>query len=657
MKKIELFIFFMMCTTVFFAQSEAPYTYGRISQADFDLTVYERDSTANALFLFEYGKTKFYETDRSIVIRTTYYGKVKIFNKEGEEYATIKIPLRTDKTVSQKALNVRAITHNGMAKTSLNQKDVFTEKLSDYRSEVKFTMPNVKENSIIEYEYTLETPLKFIFNFKGWEFQSDIPKLHSEFYASIPGNYVFNRRLMGYQNLHTNISKIKKRCFSVNGVAGMSDCEELIYAMKDIPAFVKEDYLTSRKNYLSAIKFELSEVKWFDGSTKKYTKSWKDVDKEFRTEKSIGKQLRKIEFIKKQLPETLLAGENNLEKAKKIYYYINDYFTWNGESQLFKAVNVKDAYAEKIGNSTTINISLINALNAAGFNAKIMLLSTRNNGLPTKAYPVLSDFNYAIVKLNIGDKSYLLDASSKNMPFNMLPYRALNGYGRIMDFKKGSYWHPIEAHEKNQVRTYLNLKIDDSGNFVGKMQKSYSGYPAINKRIAINKQNEDVYIDQVEQDYGVDDKLVIDSYKNSNLTSVEKPIKELFEITIENNLNSELIIFNPFISGRISENPFRLPERTYPIDFGYPTNSSVNLQLTIPKNYIIKSLPKNKGVRLPNDGGLFTFNITQKNNQIQMTFRRVLKRSFYAPQEYPFLKEFFNQIIKTQKSLITLEKI
>ncbi len=39
-----------------------------------------------------------------------------------------------------------------------------------------------------------------------------------------------------------------------------------------------------------------------------------------------------------------------------------------------------------------------------------------------------------------------------------------------------------------------------------------------------------------------------------------------------------------------------------------------------------------------------------------MTFKVIIKRALYDPKEYPYLKEFFNQIIKTQKSLITLEK-
>tara|TARA_R110002051_G_scaffold306366_2_gene376889 strand:- start:576 stop:1970 length:1395 start_codon:yes stop_codon:yes gene_type:complete len=463
--------------------------------------------------------------------------------------------------------------------------------------------------------------------------------------------------LIGYQKLTKNEAGIKKSCFTIPGATGTASCEELTYAMRDIPAFIDEDYMTSKKNYLSSIKFELSEFKGFDGVIEKYTKRWKDVDKEFRTEKSIGRQLKKVDYLEKQLPDVLLNGENNLAKAKSIYNFIKNHFTWNGKSRLFDEVVVKDAFTNRVGNSTEINISLINALNAVGFDAEIMLLSTRDNGLPTKAYPVMSDFNYAIAKLNIGEQSYLLDATNKAMPFGMLPIRALNSYGRVMNFKEGSYWYDIVAKKNNTVRTILNLEMNGDGDFTGQMYKSYNGYEAMEKRSDVNSLSDDVYLNKMEEQFGIDDNLIIESYENSDLKVIDKPFRESFDITIESNLSGNLLIFNPFISVENNSNPFKLKERQYPVDFAFVNSSQFNLKLKIPENYTVKSLPEKVAYKLPNGGGNYAFSIEEKNNEIILLLRFNIQRSFFAPQEYPNLKEFFNQIIKTQKSLITLEKI
>lgn len=651
MKK-GVFIVVVLLSNIIFSQKSKVYTFGKITQQEYDLRIYEKDSTANALFLYENGETHFKISNDRIVISTTYYAKVKIFNKAGEDNATIEIPIYHNKDRKEKVIKIKGYTHNSTNKIALNPKNIFTEKINERNSVVKFTMPNIKEYSIIEYEYTLESP--FMFNFTGWEFQSEIPKLFSRFYALIPGNYSYNRILVGSQKLSLNDAKIKKKCFHIPRAIKEADCEELTYIMEDIPAFIEEDYMLSKNNYLSRIKFEISEFNGFDGTKHKYTKSWKYVDREFRTKKSIGKQLRKIDYIKKRIPQDLYSINGQLIKAKKVYNFIKNHFTWDTKTRLFNKVNVKEAFDKKIGNSTEINIALINALNAVGLNAKIVLLSTRSNGLPTKLYPVISDFNYAIAKIEIDGKTYLLDATNKLLPFGMIPYKTLNGHGRVMDFNKESYWIDLKPRNNNLTRISMNLEINDEGNFEGLMHNSYNGYKAVEKRNEIRLVTKEKYIEDIED---ADDKLTIDSYKNSNLNNIDKPLTELFDIIIESDLDGKIVILNPFINSKITKNPFQLKERTYPVDFGYPKIFQFTLALTIPEHYKVSSLPENIAFKLPSGGGNYTFNIEERNNKINMISRFKINRSYFIPQEYPYLKEFYNQIIKTQNSLITLEKI
>ncbi len=653
MKK-GVFILLIIISNNIFSQKEEVYTFGKITDKENELNIYKRDSTANAVFLFENGKTVFKDTRNNILISTTYYAKIKIFNKEGVDNATIEIPIYHNKNNSEKVINIRGYTHNSFQKTALNQKNIFTDKVNESWSIVKFTMPNIKEQSIIEYEYTFESPFKF--NFTGWKFQSKIPKIFSRFYALIPGNFIYNRRLKGFEDLVKNESELKRGCFKISGFVKAADCEELTYTMENIPAFIEEDYMTSKKNYMSKIEFELSQFIDFKGVRHKYTKTWKNVDKEFRTEKSIGRQLRVIDYIKKRLPEDLFDSGDNLTKAKRTYSFIKNHFTWNKNIRLFKDIDVKDAFDKKIGNSTEINITLINALNAVGFDAKMVLLSTRKNGLPTKLYPIITDFNYAIAKVEIEGKEYLLDATNKQLPFEILPFETLNGYGRVMDFKKGSYWIDITPYSNNQTRITMNLKINKEGNFEGLMYKENSGYNALKKREEITVITEEDYLNNIED---IDDKLTINSYKNINLNTIEKSLKELFEITIENEgeLNHDVVLLNPFINSKISKNPFQLNERSYPVNFGYPRAFQFILKLTIPENYKVSSLPKNTAFKLPNGGGVYFFNIEEKNNTINMVSKFKINKSYFSPEEYLYLKEFYKQIIKTQNSLITLEKI
>src|SRR5690606_29986690 len=134
----------------------------------------------------------------------------------------------------------------------------------------KFTFPDVREGSILEYSYEIQSP--FFFNLTGWKFQEAIPKVYTEYNAKIPGNYKYNRALIGEIALDVNEATIKKSCFSIPRATESADCEVLKYVMKDVPAFKEgEEYMLSPSNYRSSLEFELSELLRFDGTKERYT--------------------------------------------------------------------------------------------------------------------------------------------------------------------------------------------------------------------------------------------------------------------------------------------------------------------------------------------------------------------------------------------------
>ncbi len=628
------------------------YTFGKVTQDELNMKFYEKDSTANALILYEEGKTIFIEKNNHIYIKTVVYKKIKIFNKDGVDYADVRIKLYHNKDMKERVKKIKGLTHNNESTTALTKNNIFTNKLDEKHSEVTFTLPNIKDGSVIEYTYTIESP--FTFNLKGWTFQSSIPTIESVYKAEIPGNYKYNRTLIGYLRLDKNISNVKKHCFKVQGIAGYADCEVLTYSMNDIPAFVEEDHMTSKWNYLARISFELSELEWFDGTKKKYTKTWKAVDNEFKNDKDIGGQLRRKSYFSNKIPESILNTTDVVKRAKKIYSFIQQHFTWNNEYRMFRDISVTNAFKNKIGTVSEINISLINALKVSGIDAKMVLLSTRNNGFPSKLHPVISDFNYIIAKITVDGKSYFLDATDKTLPFGVLPFRCLNEDARVMDFKNGSYWEKIIPIKNSGEKVQMFLNLNDNDEFEGNMRIIYNGYNAIKKRTEINEVKESKYLENYEDE---NDFLEIISYKNKNLTDTEKPLVEEFKIVMENeNTTANKIYLNPFFIDKLEENPFKLSERKYPVDFGHPIKYDYIASISIPDNYSIESLPKNKSFVLPDNKGLIMYKITNSNNKIMLNLGLVIDEVKFTNDKYIYLKEFFKQLIIIQNDLIILKQ-
>lgn len=436
----------------FSQKKSSDYEFGIVPKEELEMTVYEKDTTANAVVLYEQCDANFVHDNNSVIIQKKIYKKIKILNKDGFKYADIRISLYNNGESFEEIKDIKGITYNKNEISKLENVGIFETRTSKNYSKISFTLPQIQKGSVIEYSYTIESP--FDYKFTGWQFQSSIPKIESVFKAKIPGYYLYNRKLLGYLKLFVNDAGTEKDCFYIPNTRVLSDCETLHYAMKDIPAFIEEDYMTAKKNFISRISFELSERKWFNGGMKSFSTTWQDVDKIILNDEDIGGQLKRKKSFQKVLPSFVYEETDYIERAKKIYNFIQNHYTWN-KKYWNRNTNIKRAYKENIGAVDEINLSLINALKAGGIDAKLVLISTRAHGVPTKLHPVITDFNYIASKISYDGKSYFLDATDKSLPFGVLPERCLNGDARVMDFKNGSYWEKIEPVKNSKQKTTL----------------------------------------------------------------------------------------------------------------------------------------------------------------------------------------------------------
>ena len=112
------------------------------------------------------------------------------------------------------------------------------------------------------------------------------------------------------------------------------------------------------------------------------------------------------------------------EKDKK-YDNVILHVVWNHDLEIHR----KD-------NSVIPTLVLKKYVNLAQVHRYINLLNAPKKWINCEAdFPVISDFNYLIVQATIDDKTYLLDATDNYLSFGEIPFRCLNSYGRLMDFK------------------------------------------------------------------------------------------------------------------------------------------------------------------------------------------------------------------------------
>lgn len=648
MKKLPLLLFFLSCFLLN-SQEKKTSKMGQTTLEELKMIVYDKDSTAKAVVLYEHANV-YLDPKNNYNTRTDFYYRIKILNNDGFDLSNITIDLYKKKEV----LNIQAITYNLSNKktiepTSLSKDKIFNVQENENWASYKFTMPNIKVGSVIEYSYSIISPYLGINN---WYFQSDIPKIKSEFDAAVLGNYKYNLRIVGFLKLDKDEPSVDKKCVYIDGI-GQGACVIYSYGMNNIPAFKKEDYMLSEKNYISYISFDLKSYTSPRGVIEKYTTTWKEADKKLK-KIFFNNQTSKKSFFKKNTPENILAIEDELEKAKSIYTFIKNHYTWNEKFWNNEDEKVKQAFNNKSGSAGEINLSLFNTLKASKIKSELVILSTRKNGIPTTLYPIIFDFNYVIVKVEIDGEEYYLDATNKYLPFGELPVRTLNGKARSINYNTESNWVLLAPKVNSSKKITAKLVLNESGEFNGDLLIRRQGYNAYKQREKLASIGNDEVIEEFETD---NPDIEVNEYKVRFEDNLDKQLLEIFKVSIimGDDLNQKTRI-NPFFLDRLKENPFKLKERNYPVDFAYPRKSNFFISLEIPDTYKVTQLPKQVAISLQNNGGSFVLKTVNKGNKINIYSRMNINRKTYSSEEYYALKEFFNQILIAENSYITLEK-
>lgn len=631
--------------------------FGKVSKQEVEEKFYPLDSTADAAYLLKKRKTSFkYDLNEGFIVVTEYHERIKIYTKEGLDYATKKINYYKPKTGKRQEINgLKAYTFNlednDVAKLKLSKKDIFDERLNKYRGQKKITFPNVKEGSVIDVKYTLKSPF---WSIKPLNFQYGIPVINLDYTVKIPEYFLFNKTSRGYFNVP--LKEASQRDQINFGARGNLGYTQKIYTFnkKNIPALNdREPYAGVINNYRGGMEFELSGTRFPQSMYKNYATNWVDVCKNIYDSKSFGEELKKTGYYKNDLTPIIAAAKTNYEKAALIFQFVKSKIKWNDYNGKYTEEGVKTAYKEGVGNVAEINLVLTSMLRSSGLDANPVLVSTKNNGIPL--FPTLDGFNYIIAKVNFPNGKYvLLDATDKYSLPNVLPHRALNWYGREI-FKGGSSKEvnlvPTTHSKKSSI---LHAKIDELGEVSGMYRKSLSGHSAMYYRKSNNSKKEEEMTTSLEEDNNIE----VEDFKVVNMDILGKPVNQTLKFTSEDlieEINGKLY-FTPFFFLAEDENPFKSEERHFPVDFGVPWKEQATISITIPEGYTVESSPKTLAIGLPENLGVFKYMIGVQGNKIKVSSVTQFNSHLISPQHYTALRDFYKQLVEKQTEKIVLVK-
>jgi hypothetical protein len=672
MKSFIKIIPLLLCSFHSISQNQKPpVKFGDIPLDQLSMKIYQADTSASAVILTDFGESIIqYDESDGFVLQFERLTRIKILTKDGLDWANFSIPLYHDGSNDEKVTILKGITYNlengKVSETKLKNDAIFREKQDANFDITKVTMPNVKVGSVIEINYKVKSD--FIFNFQDWEFQSTIPTLWSEYRARIPEYFTYDKYMQGYVKLVVNENsrqdgKItvvsKERSGYTTTVKTTFDTDEINFqenrfrwAAENVPAFKPEPFITTARDYMSKINFELVSTQYPNRPINRYMGSWEDINKQFAESSDFLGEITGNGFLKK-IVEDITAGKTTPEeKIAVITSYVKQNVVWDETSRRLMSKSLKKVLEDKKGSSAEINFLLASMLDKADIKVSPVLLSTRDHGFVRETTPISSQFNYVICMATVGDKSMLLDGTERLLPVGALPERCLNGRGFVVS-KEGFNWVNLQA-AKSKTTINGDLLLAASGDLKGKLQIDRVGYDALASRKRYLLKNEQEYV----KDFLGGKSWDIVKTEITNAQEIDQPLKEVYALTVNEHVVStpEALYFNPLLLQRMDVNPFKLEAREYPVDYGSAFERMYMCRITIPEGYVVDELPKSKVLALPANAGKFTYSINQTGSILNIVCNFQINQSLFSQLDYPNLREFYNQVVAKQAEQVVLKK-
>ena len=665
----------ILCVYHLHAQDKTNYKFGKITAADFNLSVAKLDSNANAVIISDIGSTSFEgNTKGFFTLVFTHYMRVKIMNKNGFDIGSHSILLyHNDEGEVEKISSLKGSTfslENGViTESKLDEKSVFNEKLNKNYDSRKFTLPGLKEGAIFDLEYTIRSPFSFLL--KSWAFQGEYPRLWSEYTVTIAPPFHYVMKLQGDTSFDINTTKEIFSSFYIREETGVAQSEvynltgsslQHRWVKKNVPALHEEPFTTTLENYNSRISFQLNYFQWTNNSERHdHMATWTATAKTLLESEDFGQALtRENNWMSDELKNVIDGSNSDEEKTNKIFKYVRDNFNTVGKEgyskdALYTSGNLKDVFKKKAGNVAEINLLLVAMLRKAGIDADPLILSTREHGVANAVYPLISEYNYVIAVVYLGGKVYKLDASQPYNGFGLLPSDLYNGWGHIINEAKPIplNFTPDSLHETSL--TSVLIFNDDKGKPSGSYKSVLGKNESFNIRREIGNSSEKKYEKKIQTMNGSD--IIMQNFQIDSLWKFDFPITVEYDFELKDNSSADVLYFNPMIDDGYKTNPFKAMERHYPVEMPYLIDETYLLNMDIPEGYQVDEMPKSARVNYNGDEGFFEYIIQKGATNIQMRVHLKLNKTFYPVEEYTTLRDFFANIVKMENEKVVFKKI
>jgi hypothetical protein len=626
---------------------------------------YEIDPDAAAVVLYEKGAVEITRSTNKYQKKFTVYRLIKVLKSSAFNEGDINFQYYNSNAYLGKTHGTTYNLVNNLAqKTPLEKSSVYHRVIGENIYELKFAMPAVKEGSIIEYSYEINSDMTLMM--PAWFFQSEYPVLRSEYELTYPFVYNFMTILQTrstFKEYPNRKSAINENANAYKIATRLSNQSEgiILWGQKDLPAAINEPFISSLSNHIERLDIQLSEYADYTAVQGKQSviNDWNKFTTRLLEWDDFGAPYKeKKEYLEPIVSTFTKKAGSDLDKAKAIFNYCRNDFQCIDTISFTTEKKLRTVFSSKQGNSAEINLLLISMLKKAGYTAVPVVLSTLGHLKADDSYPMINRFNHIICALYLGNNRYFLDASNKYNPFGVLPTYCYNGYARIVDKELADSItissnmlkerNIIKVNIKNITDTAIDIKITAiQGMITSRLTR---------RQIDGDEKKKQDYVN--EQMATFPERMTLESFSFDALHDPDTNLT--FNITLHKRFDKPTTtIYTPtdYIK-YFEESPFKSMKRTLPIELPYQMDYIYTLDVELPQNYMIEDLPKPSIITF--EGNKMSFKhlatYSKEINRLTVTSRFTTNTTYFPRVDYEPVRQFFEKMIYETNQKLTIKK-
>lgn len=633
--------------------------YGNVKAEEISDMSNPVDPEAEAVFLYRNCRSSFgINTEGDFVLETQMRARIKILKEEGKDWATITVPIYYNKGTTSRndqILRIEAAAYNlengKIVKTKMQDKYIVKEQTSDYRRTIKFTIPDVKVGTVIEYKYTIISPRYY--RIPTWYSQLSIPVLKSHCDITYDEDYQFSVEAKGYEQQSvtrkpTNISySYKGKHYSSNGI-------ELNIDAENMPAIKDEGLVYNTKIYASRVEFELRLVNIPGYLYQDLSSDWGQVKKNLG-EEHYDKCLKIKNPFKAEMDTMNLSSLKIVDRASAIFKLLKNKLKWNETYALWDD-NPLNALKDGKGDNAQLNFILISMLKDAGISCTPILLKFRSGGPLPLTYATMDQLDtFAVAFCDESGNVFFLESSADYGGINVIPENMLND-AILYDSKaipNSLARYNLAKIAGHQTTTTIQATVSEDGSIQGSIRNVMQGLNAMNFNKKYHTANDSA---EFVAKKGERDEYDITSYSVRDVDGSNVRVMESIFFKKDLMTNDDRIYVNPIVFPDEHGNYFTSEVRKYPVEFPYLQKNTVAAQIVIPQNYEIEEIPQNARYTFNNGDINVSISLKVQGNTISTVYKSELNTVLVLPPNYQELREFWSHLLELNSLNIVLKK-